>query len=273
MHFVSFVASERKNGNCDLIGRLAVRCALKSGVDSGEIVYLRNFDIKQCRGCLQCVFEGKKCSINDDLYKLLDIFQEADKLLLVAPVYVLSIPGKLKSVLDRFLAASRYLEDTYGKHAMSIGVAALNDWHQFQLPMMNLLLLALGRHIVNSFFIYGAGPGEVLLEKKIKELPDLVNELVHHKKRPFESTVSEYCPIDFSRLFEHVDDDNYRCPVCLTPAKKVVDGFYFEGNDLNNHRWTKHKIEEHFINWILKTKPRFKSKLKEIIKQKRELGI
>lgn len=273
MHFVSLIASERKNGNSDLLGRLAVRYALKSNVDSGEIVYLKNFDIKPCRGCLQCVFKNKRCKINDDLYKLIDIIREADKLLLIAPVYVLSIPGKLKLLLDRFLSISSYLEDGYGKHAMSIGVAALSDWHQFQLPLMNLLLLSLGCHIVKSYIVYGAGPGEVLIGNEVRQLPTLVQDLIDYEQKPYESQVLDYCPVDFSNLFERIDDDHYRCPVCLTPAKRVASGFYFDAKDLNNHRWTKEKIKKHFVNWILKTKPQFKSMLRRILNKKRELGF
>ncbi len=273
MHFISLVVSERKNGNCDLLGRLAIRYALKSGVDSGEMVYLRNFDVKQCRGCLRCVFKTEKCKINDDFYRLMDIIQEADKLLLIAPVYVLSIPGKLKLILDRFLSLSSYRENAYGKHAMSIGVAALSDWHQFQLPLMNLSLLAMGRRIIKSYIVYGAGPGEVLVGDGIKQLPNLIHDLIVYEDQPFVSQVSNHCPVDFSNLFERIDGDDYRCPVCLTPAKKVEDGYYFDSKDLNNHRWTKEKIQEHFIDWILQTKPRFKSLLKEILKKKRELDF
>jgi multimeric flavodoxin WrbA len=273
MHFISLVASERRNGNSDLLGRLAVRYALKAGADSGETVYLKNFDIKQCRGCLQCIFGNEKCKINDDLYSLMDIIQEADKLLLIAPVYVLSIPGKLKLLLDRFLSFSNYRENSNAKHAMSIGIAALSDWHQFHLPLMNISLLTMGCRVVNSFMFYGAGPGEVLLSEGIKEFPNMIHDLVIYKDQSFTTQISDHCPVDFSRLFEWIKDDCYRCPICLTPAKKVENGYYFDAQDLNNHRWTKQKIREHFVDWILKTKPRFKSMLRDILKQKHELNL
>ncbi len=273
MHFISLVASERKNGNSDLLGRLAVRYALKAGVDSGETVYLKNFDIKQCRGCLQCVFKNERCTIDDDFYRLMEIIQEADKFLLIAPVYVLSIPGKLKLLLDRFLSISHYNEDRYGKHAMSIGVTALSDWNQFHLPLMNLSLLAMGYRIVKSCMFYGAGPGEILVGEEIKKLPNLIRDFTDYKDRPFTSQISRHCPVDFSQVFEWVEGDYYRCPVCLSQAKRVENGYHFDGKDLNDHRWTKDRIREHFVDWILKTKPRFRSMLKDILKQKRELSL
>jgi hypothetical protein len=245
MHFVSFVASERKNGNCDLLGRLAVKYARKNGAHRSEVIYLKDFNIEQCQGCLNCVFKNQKCKINDDLYIL----------------------------LDRFLSAYNHLKDSYGKPAMSIGVAALPDWHQFQLPIMNLVLLALGRNVVDSMIFYGAGPGETLLGDNIYKLEESVKRLIDYREKPFQSQVSKHCPIDFSTLFERTDENMYRCPICLTPAKATRDGYYFDKKDLNNHRWTKEKIQNHFINWIMKTKPRFKSKLREILKKRKMLDL
>lgn len=273
MHFLSIVASERRNGNSDLIGRLCVRYALKSGVDSGEIVYLKDFDIKQCRGCLRCLVGEHHCRIDDDLYRLLEIIQEADRLLLVAPVYVLSIPGKLKMLLDRFLAIAGYLTVDRPLPAASIGVAALAEWHQFQLPLMNILLLALKRRIVESHIVYGAGPGEVLLDGSAANLSTVVGNLVNFEHQGYVSVVSKLCPVDFSSVFEHVKGDMFRCPVCLTPARLAADGYYFEAGDLNNHRWTGQRLQDHFEHWVLQTRPRFKSMLSKIVKRKAEMGL
>jgi NAD(P)H-dependent FMN reductase len=236
MHFLVIIASERRNGNSDLLGRWAVRYALKSGVDSGEIVYLKDFELKQCQGCLNCLKTDHKCKIEDDLYRLLDIIKDADRLLLIAPVYVLSIPGKLKLLLDRFL-------------------------------------LALGRRVIDSLIVYGAGPGEVLLNDSLIAVQSSVDKLVESQGAQYESGVKNYCPVDYNTLFEHVKDDRFRCPVCLTPAKLTPHGYYFEADDLKNHRWTQRKLQDHFENWILRTRPRFKAMLKEIMRKKRELSL
>jgi len=273
MHLLVIVASERRNGNSDLLGRYAVRYALKSGVDSGETIYLKDFELKECQGCLNCLNEGKKCRIEDDLYSLLDIIQDADRLLLIAPVYVLSIPGKLKLLLDRFLAISSYLNTRETGPAVSVGVAALPEWDQFQLPLMNLLLFALSRQIVDSLIVYGVGPGEVLLNDSVAAVQAAIDRLVEFQGARYESGVSNCCPLDHNTLFEHVEKDRFRCPVCLTPAKLTPRGYYFEAADLKNHRWSQGKLQDHFENWILKTRPRFKIMLKEIMRKKKELGL
>ena len=273
MHFLVIIASERRNGNSDLLGRWAVRHALKSGVDSGEIVYLKDFELKQCQGCLNCLKPDHKCEIEDDLYRLLDIIKDADRLLLIAPVYVLSIPGKLKLLLDRFLAISSYLNTQEAGPAVSVGVAALPDWDQFQLPLMNVFLLALGRRVIDSMIVHGAGPGEVLLNDSLIAVQSSVDKLVESQGARYESGVKNCCPVDYNTLFEHVKDDRFRCPVCLTPAKLTPHGYYFEADDLKNHRWTQRKLQDHFEDWILRTRPRFKAMLKEIMRKKRELGL
>uniref|UniRef100_A0A7V4E3I7 NADPH-dependent FMN reductase-like domain-containing protein n=1 Tax=candidate division WOR-3 bacterium TaxID=2052148 RepID=A0A7V4E3I7_UNCW3 len=40
--------------------------------------------------------------MEDDLYKLIDNIIKNDALILIAPTYVLTIPGKFKIVIDRF---------------------------------------------------------------------------------------------------------------------------------------------------------------------------
>jgi len=273
MHFLTIVASERRNGNSDLLGRFALRYALKSGGDSGEIVYLKGFELKQCQGCLNCLKPGHKCKIEDDLYRLLDIIKDADRLLLIAPVYVLSIPGKLKLLLDRFLAISSYLNTQDASPAVSVGVAALPEWDQFQLPLMNILLLTLGRQVVDSLIVYGAGPGEVLLNDSVVAVQSSVDMLVESQGARYESGVRNCCPVDYNTLFEHIENDRFRCPVCLTPAKLTPEGYYFKADDLKNHRWSQRKLHDHFENWILKTRPHFKTMLKEIMRRKKELGL
>ena len=272
-HFITLVASERKKGNSDLLGRVAIRYGLRAGADSAEIVYLRNFHLEQCQGCMSCTFNQTKCRIEDDLYRLLDILQDADQLLLIAPVYVLSIPGKLKMLIDRFLAIAGYFSDRPVLPAMSIGIAALSDWHQFQLPLMNIGLLALGRTVIDSFILYGAGPGEVLIHPGIERVQNGVKKLIQYEPKPFKSQVSNHCPVDFCTMFERINGNQYRCPVCLTPVQIREEGFYFDAKDLNNHRWTRENIKKHFVEWILQTKPRFMSMLKQIIKIKKELEL
>jgi|UniRef100_A0A7V3RHQ4 multimeric flavodoxin WrbA len=266
------IASERRNGNCDLLGKYGERF-IKGIGDESEVIYLKDYDIRQCQGCMSCVFKNTKCKIDDDLYKLADKIINIDGILLLAPTYVLTIPGKLKIFLDRFLCLYPLIRERYYRPAVSIGIASPIDWNQFQLPIMNMLLLAMGYWIVDSFFLYGAGQGEALLGDNIKRFEGSIKRLSGASWTPYSSIISKYCPIDFCTYFERINGNMYRCPVCLTPARLEADGFYFDAKDLNKHRWTKDKMREHFEEWILITKERFRKLLPEIYRKKKELGL
>lgn len=263
------IASQRKKGNCEVLGRFITK-TLPEDIRS-NLVFLRDFEIKQCNGCMACVFKNEKCRIDDDFYKLMDKILEYDSLILIAPTYVLTIPGKLKMLLDRFLCIYEMVRDKPVRPAISMGVASPIDYFQFQLPFMNLFLLSLGFKIAESFLIFGAGPGEVLLHENIEKVKKVFNRILNFEDKPFKSCISKHCPVDYSTFFEHIEGNKYRCPVCLTPCTLKEGGFYFDEKDLNNHRWTKENLKEHFEEWILKTLPRFKKLLPEIYKKKKEL--
>jgi len=272
MKIVILVASERKNGNCDLLARYTDKY-IKAQNHESIIIYLKDYEIKQCQGCMSCVFKNLKCKLEDDLYKLADKIINADRMILLAPTYVLTIPGKLKMVLDRFLCLYPIIEQKAERPALSIGVASPIDWNQFQLPMMNIFLLALGYRVINSFFVFGAGQGEALLNKNFALIERSIKQLFENKLEPYKSVISKYCPIDFNNAFEKIGEGLCRCPVCMTKAKQVENGFYFDEKNLNQHRWKKDKMEEHFKDWILTTKDRFRRLLPEIHKRKKELGV
>lgn len=272
MKLAILIASERKNGNSELLGRYLNQLTNAQASES-ELIFLKDYAITQCQGCMSCVFKNIKCKLEDDLYKLADKITNADGIILIAPTYVLTIPGKLKMFLDRFLCLYPLIKDKPERPGISIGIASPIDWNQFQLPMMNMFLLSLGCRVIESYFLFGAGQGEVLLDKNAKHLEKSVEKMIYFDNSPYSSVISKYCPVDYCNLFQKIEKGLYRCPVCLTPAREVEKGFYFDEKDLNNHRWTKHKMEEHFKDWILITKDRFRKLLPEIYRKKKELGI
>ncbi len=266
------VASERIKGNCDILAKYSEKLLKEKNIET-SVLYLKDYDIKECRGCMSCVFKDTKCKIEDDIYILAEKIINADGLILFAPTYVLTIPGKLKIFLDRFLCLYPLIKNKPERPALSVGVASPIDWNQFQLPLMNIFLLAFNYRIVDSFLLSGAGPGEVLLDKNIKRFKESIDKLLDFKSKPFNSTISRRCPVDFCDIFQHIKGNLFRCPVCLTEAKIVENGFYFDEKDLNNNRWTKEKMEEHFKEWILKTKDRFRELLPEIYEKKKEFDF
>lgn len=273
--FISLIISHRRKGNSELLGKLALKEASKLGTN-GELVYLKDYVIKECNGCMRCVFKNEKCAIQDDTYKLLDKLATADCLFITAPTYLLSIPGTLKLLMDKYLIIPQYYKKIYGRPAMSIGTSGLADWNHFQLPMMNLFLLGMGFRVVDSFMARAAGPGEALLnDEYLSRIKNGVKNMLSYESKPFESQTSKHCPVCFSTIFEREGNKKYICPVCRVEGieKEGTDELYFSKETLNNHRWTPPNVEDHFENWIKKTEGRFFSMLRNIQAKKNELDL
>lgn len=91
-----------------LIGKL-FEGAMAAGANC-ESVTLSELDIKRCTGCFtcqredrlfQCIYDGK-----DDAKTVFSKMREADIIVFATPVYVFSMSGLLKNLLDRYPATS-----------------------------------------------------------------------------------------------------------------------------------------------------------------------
>ncbi len=88
-------ASPRKGGNCDFAAQLLCETA---GLNKPLALY--DYDLKRCRGCLNCQ-QGKKCGIKDDFKRVWETFDKASAVVIVAPVYWCGPPGLFKDFIDR----------------------------------------------------------------------------------------------------------------------------------------------------------------------------
>jgi multimeric flavodoxin WrbA len=259
-----------------MLARLAASEAKRLGA-STELLFLSDFSILECDGCMRCVFRGEECHLNDDLYRLLDRISKCDAFFVISPTYVLTIPGVLKLVTDRYLLMSPYCHLISGRPAVSIAVAGLHGWEQLARPLMNLFLLSLGFTIRDSFVAYGAGPGEALLDRQgVARLKSAIGELFSPQDdRPVSDrpVISSHCPVCFSTVFEKIGPRTFRCPVCLAVGQERDDGFSFDQQTLRNHRFTPNRMENHLEDWVLKTRSRFREKLSEISKAIRNMGL
>lgn len=105
-------ASPRARGRC---ARWAAELA-EAAVESGQvvdIVPIARLCIEGCRGCDACRPAPHRCVIRDDMDRLRDQLDAADRLAVVSPVYFSGPPSQLKAVFDRlqphFWAGTRRL--------------------------------------------------------------------------------------------------------------------------------------------------------------------
>ncbi|MEA5082527.1 MAG: flavodoxin family protein [Lachnospiraceae bacterium] len=75
-----------------------------AGWMDAEIIEVSNANIKSCLGCFACWSKTPgKCAINDGMGEILDKIISADVIVWSFPLYYFSVPGSLKSLIDRQL--------------------------------------------------------------------------------------------------------------------------------------------------------------------------
>ena len=92
-------SSYRKGGNSEQLAAAFARGAVEAGHEV-ETIYLRDKEIRFCRGCVACLKLGH-CVIQDDAVEIAAKMHDADVLVFATPVYYYSISGQLKTMLDR----------------------------------------------------------------------------------------------------------------------------------------------------------------------------
>ena len=60
-----------------------------------------DLNIGFCRACDACMRNGGTCILQDDMAKVLDLFQKSDVLVLATPVYFYGISAQMKTFIDR----------------------------------------------------------------------------------------------------------------------------------------------------------------------------
>jgi multimeric flavodoxin WrbA len=102
MNVVMLLGSPRKNGNSETLAR-RVGDTVEQGGGIVGYIRLNDLDIRPCQGCGGCEKTGN-CVIKDamgDIYRQVD---EADRILLVSPVYFYALSAQAKICGDRFQA-------------------------------------------------------------------------------------------------------------------------------------------------------------------------
>ncbi|NPV93492.1 MAG: flavodoxin family protein [Firmicutes bacterium] len=68
-----------------------------------EYIWLKDRDLKSCRGCGICLERGEElCPLKDDRDDLFQRMRQADGVIFATPVYSLQVTALLKNMLDRF---------------------------------------------------------------------------------------------------------------------------------------------------------------------------
>ena len=164
---LGIVGTPIKKGNCQYMLEEALKVAEEEGRVETELIHLQDYRIEYCigcEGCLQRVHKLQKkigfdvipvpvkdynCGIKDDMEVIHKKMLEADGIILAAPVYIATMPGQVKTFIDR----SRTFVHDYrlrGKVAAALTVAFFrNAGEDTTLQIMALSLMAIGLTVVS----------------------------------------------------------------------------------------------------------------------------
>ena len=100
MKMLIVLGSPRKKGNGEtLAGKVAE--AMEQLGNTVEYIRLNDLNIRPCQGCGGCDKTGN-CVIKDDMTAIFQKVDEADRILLVSPVYFYGLSAQSKLFGDRF---------------------------------------------------------------------------------------------------------------------------------------------------------------------------
>ena len=110
MKVLAINGSARKQWNTAILLNKALEGAASKGAQT-ELIHLYDLNFKGCTSCYECKLKNGasfgRCSLKDELSVVLGKIEAADALILGAPFYLGTIPGVMKSFLERL--ATPYL--------------------------------------------------------------------------------------------------------------------------------------------------------------------
>ncbi len=109
MKILGIIGSYRKKGNTDTAVQTVLEQTKQFGAEV-EIIYLKDYQIKDCIGCEGCK-DTFKCVIKDDMQKLYPKIIEADAIVIGSPTYFYNVTGVIKNFIDRLYCFELFDEE------------------------------------------------------------------------------------------------------------------------------------------------------------------
>lgn len=118
MKIVILMGSPRKQDSLKVCKEIEARLGSKN-MDY-DYIFLKDYEIQDCRGCGLCFKKSEKlCPCKDDLTIIREKLLEADGIIFATPVYAYQVPAPLKRIIDR-MAFLFHRQELVGKPAMIV---------------------------------------------------------------------------------------------------------------------------------------------------------
>lgn len=124
MKVLVIVSSSRGKGNTYKVTKQLEEKIKKLGDVEFNYLFLKETNLKLCRGCFTCVTRGEQlCPIKDDRAKIEEQMLNSDGVIFISPVYVFNVTTLMKNFIDRFSYAS-HRPLFFNQSAMAITTSA-----------------------------------------------------------------------------------------------------------------------------------------------------
>jgi len=264
-NILGIIGSPRKLGNSEImIKEISRNIALPHNL---QLVRMPDFNIMPCKACYQCLFNKKKCVLDDEFNNMLNLIKNSDALIVAAPTYFLSANSSLKRFIDRGLAFYAHLDKLWGKPAIGIGIAGMKGKEGYTLLDIQNFLSILFADIKKTEMIFGALPGEIFLNNKNKKTAArLAADLfaaAPEKKDP------RCCPLCGGDTFRFTGKNQVVCMLCSNSGTMVIENSLpvFKINKSSHNLFLSKGDALKHLNWVMGMKESFnkkKTKLKKI---------
>lgn len=215
---LGIIASHRHLGNCEMMVKeisrqLAVPHQLK-------LLRLPDFNLRTCTGCYRCLTKAGGCVLADDLAIVLEAIAEADALILAAPTYFLGAHACLKLFVDRGISFYAMAERLWGKPVVAVGIAGIEGKEGSTLLDIERFLLTIQASNQMSCIVYGALPGEVVMNADNRQLAGRLAAALFGAAPP---RSEPDCPQCGGATFRFLGGRNVRCMLCSNSGT-LLDG-------------------------------------------------
>jgi multimeric flavodoxin WrbA len=269
---LGILCSPRKYGNNEILLKQFLTGVTETGSKT-SILRLTDFNIRQCQGCLQCVFGKKGCVHDDDMLFLLSTINQYKAFVIASPIYFFGVPGAVKTFLDRLVMLYRYSrrieEWEQGKIAVLMTVGGVSGWDAFALPTLSSLALVLGGSIkANYQFLQYPGPGEILSDNKVMSRIKSAGKHIWDSEFDYNA---DHCPVCRHSLYHirgHMEE--VVCPLCNTHGKLSDGMIIWPEVSRYPHRWTHNALFDFVDTWIISSRDRYIEASRSTRKQKRQ---
>lgn len=178
MKVIGIVGSPRKNANSETLVRAVLEGAKEKGHET-EIFLLGEMSYQGCQACMYCK-NHVRCKLEDGLTPVMKAIEEADAIVLGAPIYMMQYSGQFKLFEDRFYqflgTGSRRSSEGYdfkvslkpGKKAIVITTQGNPDPKMFESTAKELaqVLTMFGFHVNDSILLTGGNSPSAARENK-----------------------------------------------------------------------------------------------------------